>query len=227
MPRQTARPFQAVLFDFDGTLAHLTLDFKHMRKLVLAELAAILGPEHAALMRDDLPVMEMIYAACAGENEDVTAEIAARTERAVSAYELEASAASSLFPYAKALLSALRERGLKTAIVTRNCRAAVEKIFPAHATLCDALISRGEVPPEDLKPKPGQLQAALAALGCPPNRALMVGDHPMDVVSGKAAGCLTAGVLSGNATRAMLEEAGPDWLAADSAELFTELGLFP
>lgn len=83
------------------------------------------------------------------------------------------------------------------------------------------------MPPEALKPNPGQLLAALRAMSIAPGMSLMVGDHPMDVISGKAAGCLTAGVLSGNADRARLEQAGPDWLAEDSAELFSALELFP
>lgn len=75
------KKFQAVLFDFDGTLAHLTLDFKHMRKQALAELAAVLGPDDPALGRDDLPGMELIYAACKKQPPAVQAEIA---ERAVA-----------------------------------------------------------------------------------------------------------------------------------------------
>ena len=222
---------KAALFDFDGTLAHLTVDFKHMRALVLAELEDILGPDAPALSRRELPVMEFIYEACSwaaanGQGHAIQAEIARRTEAAVSAYEVEAARASSLFPFTENLLNSLKKQGIKTAIVTRNCRAAVETIFPAHAALCDALVSRGDVRPEDLKPQPGQLLAALAAIGSPAENAVMVGDHPMDVISGRAAGCLTAGVLTGSADAEGMAGVFPDWLAEDAAGLFKELGLY-
>lgn len=217
---------RAALFDFDGTLAHLTIDFGRMRQIVRAELAAILGPDHPALARRDLPVMELIYTACEKQPSSVRDEVARRSEAAVSAYEVEAASRCKLFEFTRPLLMALRRQQKDLAIVTRNCRAAIETVFPDHAEFCRALICRGDVPPEALKPHPGQLHAALNALECPPAQALMLGDHPMDIISGKAAGCLTAGVLSGNADREKLEQAGPDWLAEDAAELFKELGLF-
>lgn len=221
-----ATKITAALFDFDGTLAGLTIDFRHMRALVRAELAALLGPEDQSSDRPELPVMELVHAACAGRAPALQAEIARRAEGAISAYEVECAAKSALFPYVEDLLLTLRERGLKTAIVTRNCRAAVERVFPDHAALCGALISRGDVPPEALKPRPGQLQAALTRLDRPAEAAIMVGDHPMDVIAGKAAGCLTGAVLSGHSPRADLEAAGPDRLAGNAAELFAELGLY-
>lgn len=216
----------AVLFDFDGTLAQLTIDFAHMRSLVLAELAEILGPEHPALARGSLPVMELIYAACQGQDAESVGKIIRRCEKAVSAYEVEAAAGSSLFPQVEDLLRGLKGQGLKIGIVTRNCRAAVERVFPHHAELCDAFVCRGDVKPDELKPKPGQLFKALALLGCAPGLALMVGDHPSDIVAGKAAGCLTGGVLTGNTGREAMLAAGPDWLEGDVGELFSALKLF-
>lgn len=228
-PRAALPEIRAVLFDFDGTLAHLTIDFTHMRRLVLAELGAILGAEHPALGRDELPVMELIHAACAwaanaGQDDDAR-EIARRAEGAVSAYEVEMADPSALFPQTEILLRSLKRRGVKIAIVTRNCRAAVEKVFPHHAGLCDALVCRNDVGPEELKPRPGQLLKALELLACAPGKALMVGDHPMDILSGRAAGCLSGGVLTGNSGREAMQAAKPDWLAQDVAELFAKLEL--
>lgn len=218
--------FKAVLFDFDGTLAHLTIDFARMRSLVMTELVDILGGDSPVLLRRDLPVMELIQAACAGQNSVIIDAIAKRTESVVSAYEVEAAAESSLFPYTKSLLGTLKEQGIKTGIVTRNCRAAVKKVFPDHGEFCNILVCRDDVAYEDLKPQPGQLLAALTDLDCNPGEAMMVGDHPMDIKAGTAAGCRTAGVLCGNASREQMHVASPDWLSDDTETLFKELGLY-
>ncbi len=56
---------------------------------------------------------------------------------------------------------------------------------------------QGARPGIPLKPAPDSLIAALAALVCPPERALMVGDTPADILAGKAAGVRTCAVTYG------------------------------
>ncbi len=51
----------------------------------------------------------------------------------------------------------------------------------------------------------------------------MIGDHPLDIQTGKAAGILTAGVCSGSGSRAELSAAGADWIADDCQELIEKL----
>jgi phosphoglycolate phosphatase len=64
---------------------------------------------------------------------------------------------------------------------------------------------------------------ALEFLRADPKTAIMIGDHPMDINTGKAAGILTAGVCSGSASRSELLAAGPDWIAEDCEALIEEL----
>ena len=63
------------------------------------------------------------------------------------------------------------------------------------------------------KPDPAPVAAALALLGRPPETAVMVGDSPHDLASGRAAGTRTAAVAWGPFERADLELSRPDhWL---------------
>lgn len=64
------------------------------------------------------------------------------------------------------------------------------------------------------KPAPDAVLAILRRLDVPPSGALVVGDMPVDVEMGRAAGVRTCGVLWGNATREQLAAAGADFLAA-------------
>lgn len=117
---------------------------------------------------------------------------------------------------------------MATAIITRNCSDALRAVFPdAHETV-GAVLTRDDV--ERVKPDPEHLGNALERLGVTPAAALMVGDHPLDVETGKRAGTMTAGVLSGGYDREMLVAAGADFVVEDCGELRQALavaGLLP
>src|ERR1700682_4755706 len=70
-----------------------------------------------------------------------------------------------------------------------------------------------------LKPAPDTILTALIALHCAPQRALMVGDTPADVLAGKAAGTKTCAVTYGFGTREALLECGPDHVIDSFGEL--------
>jgi phosphoglycolate phosphatase len=206
----------ALIFDFDGTLAVPSLDFSVMRR------AAVLAMEEYVDVPDrpDLPTMELL--ALVG-----TATDAARTARkaalaAVRNVEIDAAGRSSLFPFVRPMLARLKDCGLAMAIVTRNCPEAVAAVFP-DAAEHGPVLTRDDVP--RVKPDPDHLIAALTALHTAPSRALMVGDHAMDVETGKRAKTLTAAVASGEHSLERLAACDPDYLAADGGELMRLLGI--
>jgi phosphoglycolate phosphatase len=51
----------------------------------------------------------------------------------------------------------------------------------------------------------------------------MVGDHPLDIHTGKCAGARTAGVTSGNTSAEDFGRSGADWIARDCDALITQL----
>ena len=137
--------------------------------------------------------------------------------------ELKAAAKGRLFAHTRPLLARLREHGLKLGVITRNCTPAVGQVFPDAAEHVDCVLPREAV--ARVKPDPEHLLAALARLSVEPGQSLMVGDHPMDIETGRRAGTLTAGVAGGNITLDGLRRAGPDFAAPDCAALFEVPGL--
>lgn len=227
---------RAVVFDFDGTLAVPTLDFGVMRRAVAdamrvhLELHPAPRPTSAPAHVPDpatLPVMEWIAHVTAlleahGRSADAAA-LHADAHAAIRRVEVEAAARGSLFPFTRPMLAALAAMGVAVGIVTRNCPEAVRAVFPDVDTLCPCLLTRDDVP--SVKPDPDHLLRALDALGRSPGEALMVGDHPMDIVTGHRAGTLTAGVTSGETPARALHDAGAHVVAADCAALMVHLGL--
>ncbi len=208
---------ESFVFDFDGTLAVLRLDFAEM-KLRLNSLAeSCLAPTPPPPF---LPVLEWLAWLDRSIPESTggrSGEFRQKALALISEMELQAARRGSLFPFARPLLKALAEKGAKTAIITRNCEAAVRLVFPDISDYCSAFLSRDHV--SSPKPDPAHLICALDSIGANFRTAIMTGDHPLDIQTGKAAGVMTAGVCSGSSSRGELVRAGADWVAEDCQRL--------
>jgi len=74
-----------------------------------------------------------------------------------------------------------------------------------------------------VKPDPAHALALLQRLNVAPERALLVGDHPLDIRAARNAGLRAAAVASGHSDREALSGAAPDYLAGDCPELVVQL----
>lgn len=219
---------QAVVFDFDGTLAEPAIDFTAMK----GELAA-LARGYAPWAEDagQTPALEWLEA-LAGElrrRDPVAARRLLATSHArIREIESEAATRARLFPFTRPVLAEFARLGVGTAVITRNCSCAVYAVFPDAREAAGVVLTRDDV--RRVKPDPQHLSRALAALGAAPERAIMVGDHPLDMETGRCVGALKAGVLSGGSSRAALLEAGADFVVAGCSLLagaLVQRGLLP
>lgn len=119
------------------------------------------------------------------------------------------------FPGVVEAVRALHARGAALAIVTSKAHASARRGL-AHCgfgDLFDVVIGVDDV--TEHKPHPAPVLAALAKLERDPHTAVMVGDSPHDLASGRAAGTRTAAVAWGPFDAAELRATEPDhWIAA-------------
>jgi AHBA synthesis associated protein len=122
------------------------------------------------------------------------------------------------------LLDELCEAGLALAVATGKVRSRAEQVLAAVGLLgkLDTVIGSDEV--THGKPAPDMVTLALERLGVAPANAVMVGDAPLDLVAGRAAGTLVAAALWGQGSRAELLALQPDLVAASCGELGAMLG---
>ncbi len=106
-----------------------------------------------------------------------------------------------------ALLTALTEKGIKTAVVSNKYDAAVKAL---SGRFFGALIplAIGESPAIKRKPAPDSLLLALKELGVSPKEAYYVGDSEVDIETARAAGVECLSVLWGFRSREALLSAG-------------------
>lgn len=199
-------PLDAVVFDFDGTLVALKIDFRAMRDGV-TELGITHGlPRELFDGKFILEAAREATAAIAARDGTAAAEaFRAEADRRIEAPEIEAARHCTVIPGAGDCLRTLHDRGIKVGVVTRNSRRSLEPVLDGWAGLIDALLPRDGR--ELVKPHPSHLLDALELLGCSPERATMVGDHPTDIACGRSVGARTVGVLTGTAKAPDLAEA--------------------
>ncbi len=169
-----------VIFDMDGTLLEPRLDFDAMRREMN--------------LPDDVSVLEGMARLTETER--------ARAEAILDRHEADAAARSALMPGAEALVTWLRERGVKVAVLTRNSRRSLEAALERHGLAVDASIARDEGAP---KPSPEGVHRLMEDCGATAEKTVVVGDFRFDIQAGRAAGCRTV---------ALVPHPPPDWAEA-------------
>jgi len=208
---------EAVVFDFDGTLAKLNIDFPFMRRAVL-DLTASYSVSLDGL--SNLFVLEMIEAGrdlISGNSPGSEADYVEKANRLIKDIEIKAAKNGELVDGIRQMLDDLTARNIKAGVVTRNCREAVRKIFPDIDSFCGAVVTREFT--GNVKPHPAHLRIALGTLGTAPEYSVMVGDHAMDISMGKKVGTHTIGVLTGYSEADVLREAGADFIIESASEI--------
>ncbi|MBI9111163.1 HAD family hydrolase [Maridesulfovibrio ferrireducens] len=211
------KKIEGIIFDFDGTLAELTIDFNEMKKRLKAIGKAFLDPLPET---DNLPALEWVdhIAAClATDDPDLGKEFHTRCRFLIISMEIEAAKHGKLFPFTYSILCGLQQSGIKTGIITRNTSVAVKTILPDVEKMCGCFLSRDDV--DNVKPHPEHILKALGVINLCPENALMVGDHLIDIETGKRAGTLTAAVATGRMSVEDLKKVKPDFIAKDCQEL--------
>jgi phosphoglycolate phosphatase len=199
---------KAVVFDFDGTLAVLNIDFSLMKEQVVELMRQVSVDEGSVKEKYLLEMIDEVYERLCRESAASAEGFYRKAHRVLQTVELKAAGESRLLPGVKEALGALRTQGFKIGIVTRNCEGAVRKVFPDIERFCDVFISRDST--RKVKPHPYHLTAVLKALEVSAEETVMVGDHLLDVEAGRRVGMMTIGVLTGQIQRDKFEQAGAD-----------------
>lgn len=207
-------PIHAVMFDYDGTLVQLNIDFSRIRQEV-EKLLVEYGIEPGSLKGSY--VLEMIDEATKRISHKSSSEGLAFNHKAlelVTEHEVRAANDGKKLSGVLRMLKLLRERGIKVGVITRNCDKAVKMVFPEIEHVSDAYLPRDYV--AHVKPHPDHLALALKEMEVrDPRLCVMVGDHLMDIEGGKRMGMKTAGVLTGKITYQGFMEAGADYILED------------
>jgi len=211
------RNIRAVVFDFDGTLAALNIDFSEMREQVFELMKKYGVSEEKIEERYLLEIIDEVVQILSQKNAPAADIFYQEAHQILHEVELKAAGEGKLLPGVVAALKSLRGKGLKVGIVTRNCEEAVRKVFPDIEGFCDVFVSRDSI--KKVKPHPEHLTSVLKALHVAGEETAMVGDHTIDIQAGKRVGMTTVGVLTGRVKKEEFEKAGADRILNNASEI--------
>lgn len=103
-------------------------------------------------------------------------------------YQRRCGTRSQLYPQVRETLVALRERGVKLAVVTNKESRYTATVLDAHrlTPLFDRVVSGDSLPTK--KPDPAGIRSCIEQFGATAERALFVGDSSIDVATARNAG---------------------------------------
>ncbi|BAF88518.1 HAD-superfamily hydrolase [Azorhizobium caulinodans ORS 571] len=213
----TLEPILA-LFDCDGTL----VDSQHM-------IVAAMGTAYA---RQGLPApdrLRMLSIVGLSLREAFTdlaeGDAAFPVEEMVEAYrsafmELrDREPPEPMYPFARDTLDGLRQRDdMLLGMVTGKARRGVTRVLAANAM--DGWFSTIQTADDaPSKPHPAMVQQAMAEMGQPSARTVVIGDTGFDMAMAKAAGAHAIGVAWGYHPLEQLTAAGADVIVRDFREI--------
>jgi HAD superfamily hydrolase (TIGR01509 family) len=214
---------KGVIFDVDGTLANSVGFFYEIALEVLKLAGAPPVPREQvfALMRlGDAAPLEKLFPPDFPEPGLMLKRIVdERMYEWMRRYHEETEA----IPGSIELLQDLHARGVRLGIATSSGRALpfLDRWGVRH--LFRGIVGREDV--ESRKPHPEPVLKCLGHLQLDPHQVLYIGDSPIDIRAGKAAGSYTAGVLTGTSTHEVLHLEDPDHILESVAGLLRILHL--
>lgn len=186
--------YQAVLFDFDYTLGDCTGGILQSVSFALAQMGKRERGEKEILRTVGLSIQDT-YTALTKDREKAARESFAVFFKKKSDQVMAESAV--FLPGAGQLLCWLKERGIRTGIVTNKFHYRIDQILGrlGAAQWIDVIIGEEDV--KEKKPAPEGLIRAGEYLNIKPEQILYVGDSAVDAEMAMAAGADFAGVTTG------------------------------
>ena len=205
---------RGIVFDFDGT--------------IVDSMQMVFSALNDALKRRNLPTIEIeLLGRMAGLPViDIISSKAYITEAAAKEVEKDVfktytsfcRTSCQLLPHVESTLKTLKSKKIKLGLFTTTPTKplmAVEKKFSLKDYF-DIMIAKEDA---ENKPNPEGLNKIVKEFGIRKDECLYVGDSPIDILTGKAAGIKTIAVTTGIATIKQLKEANPDWIIPNLEKL--------
>jgi HAD superfamily hydrolase (TIGR01509 family) len=217
----------AAIFDLDGTLVTFKFDVRGTRVVLLREMASDgfdttgLGLTTATQLMLDSARQQIDGGLVAHSFE----KLRRRFYEILDSFELSTVDSTSALPGVPQSLGYLKSHGVRLAVLTNSGRkAATLTLERAGITeFFEFVLTRDDT--GSMKPSPDGLAQALLLLGLPPKEVCYVGDSPMDILAGRAAGIRVISVATGIYPMDKLRSEGAGQVISSMAQLPGALGV--
>ena len=214
--------YRAVLFDLDGTINDSGPGIMNSVRYALEKMGY--PPlEEATLRKYVGPSLLYSFQTFSHMNGE-------EAERAIALYRecYSAGEAYNLTVYdgMEELLEALRENGVRCAVVTSKPQLKSEDILEHFDLLRYFECVTGPSPEDGSNQKSVLIRAALRKMNLQKEDVVMVGDTRFDIIGAAQAGCDSIGVTYGYGTEEELRQSGAAFLASSPWEIGKIVGIY-
>lgn len=206
-------PYDAVLFDLDGTLTRSEDPILSSLRYVFEQMGFPV-PSDAELKRFIGPPLRDSFAKFMNFSKEQT-DVA--VQHYLTHHDREGMLLYSVYPYIRALLTTLKKQGAYVAVATSKPIGRTMRLFKMYQLdrYFDCVI--GE---QSNEVQLGKAELVQRALPEQYRRAVMVGDRMFDINGAKANGIDSIGVLYGYSAEGELKEAGATYIVETTKDLF-------
>jgi len=213
---------KAIIFDLDGTLVKSSHDFWRMKEEMIGYLIDLgldgssLSPQQTT---NELVHKLIDFLKGQGASEAEITKALNELNELLNGFELETVEQTVPMEGALDVLKRLKDRGVKIGVLTRSCEAYAYKVLDLWGmhVLIEAIGARKDL--LNAKPNPEAALEVCKLLKIEPHEAVLVGDHPMDLVCAQASGMLFVGILGGSSSEEVLKNAGSKRIAKNLVDL--------
>ncbi len=210
----SARKFDLIAFDWDGTLFDSTAAITRSIQLAVADVGGTVPSDAQASYVIGMALLPALAHAAPDVPQEKYNDLANRYRY----HYLKQQELITLFAGVLPMLEALRERGHWLAVATGKSRRGLNEALQ-HADLRGMFDSSRTADETAGKPHPLMLQELMAELDVLPERLLMIGDTTHDLQMARNAGCASVAVAYGAHDPRDLQACQPLHVAADVADL--------
>jgi len=214
----TARQFDLLVFDWDGTLFDSTALITRCIQAACVDVGVAMPTDEQASYVIGMGLVEALQHAAPGLARERYPELGARYRHHYMARQHEIV----FFDGTLTMLEALKARGHLLAVATGKSRRGLDDALSGSALrgLFDATRTADETAS---KPDPRMLHDLMGDLVVPPERTVMIGDTTHDLQLAQNAGVACIGVSYGAHDHSAFEPYSPRFVAHSTAELHTWL----
>lgn len=210
----SARKFDLIAFDWDGTLFDSTAAITRSIQLAVADVGGTVPSDAQASYVIGMALLPALAHAAPDVPQEKYNDLANRYRY----HYLKQQELITLFAGVLPMLEALRERGHWLAVATGKSRRGLNEALQ-HADLRGMFDSSRTADETAGKPHPLMLQELMAEFDVPPERLLMIGDTTHDLQMALNAGCASVGVSYGAHEPDAFHELKPLFVAHSVAQL--------
>jgi len=216
--KDTLNSIDLIVFDIDGTLVISYADWNGMRTKLRDYFKRNYDIEME--FRPVLDKMEEAIAIIQKKNPEIDSQKIKETViQIIEETGLEGIKKSQLVKSCKKNLEMLRKKKKRLASFTRSGLKEALLALQMHniKNYFEMVVTRDDT--VKVKPNPDPILLISRKMNINPDKILVVGDHPYDILAGKRAGTKTLGVLSGIAPKEDLLKVGADFILDSIAEI--------